>query len=66
LVLTDYLSEWRTLLQPIVVDSEEGLADAGVAATVADAVTAAVGAAGVAVAADVAAGAAKRRRNGSR
>jgi len=49
-----------------VVDSEEGLADAGVAATVADAVTAAVGAAGVAVAADVAAGAVKRRRNGSR
>jgi hypothetical protein len=58
--------KWRTLLQPIVVDSEEVLA-AGVAAeTVGAVVTVADAAAGVAAAVDAAAGAAKRRRSGSR
>ena len=53
--------EWRTLLQPIVVDSVE----VSVVAVAAEAVaTAAAGAVGAA--AEVAVGAARRRKSGSR
>ena len=57
--------KWRTLLQPIVVDSEEVLA-AGVAAeTVGAVVTVADVAAGVAAVADGVAAAVRKRRSGS-
>ena len=59
-------SEWRTLLQPIVVDSE---AVSAAATAVAGAVIAAAGAEDAAAetaAGAVDAGAARRRRNGSR
>jgi len=57
--------KWRTLLQPIVVDSEEVLA-AGVAAeTVGAVVTVADVAAGVAAVADGLAAAVRKRRSGS-
>ena len=58
----DFLSEWRTLLQPIVVDFEEDLVDEAVVGTGEVVVGGAVG--GV-VAEAGAVAAARRTRNGS-
>ena len=60
-----FFTEWRTLLQPILVDSEEVLEAGAAAETEGVAVTVAVEAG--AVDAEVAgAGVARRKRNGSR